>query len=283
MPNKAYLELTNICNLDCSFCHKTKRAPRMISDTEFTRAATQLRTFADYLYFHLMGEPLLHPRLTDYITEASEMGFRAVITTNGTLLGRCADALLSSPVYKVSISLHSYEANKNAITIDSYLNDCFSFAKRAAEKGIICVLRLWNEGGCENTLNSEIIARMHEFFDTDGTTVWKETYSGYKIAEYLFLETAERFEWPDENAQIRSESHYCYGLGDQVGVLCDGTVVPCCLDADGSIALGNIFDEELSDILMSERVQNMRAAFRCRKVTEELCRRCGYAAAKKFR
>lgn len=274
MPNKAFLEITNVCNLDCSFCHKTKREKRFISVDEFSVAAARLRPFAEYLYFHLMGEPLLHPRLAELFDIAGGLGFKVILTTNGTRLCEKAPVLLAAkPLHKVSISLHCYEVNSIGLSLDDYLAECFDFCRRAAERGIIAVMRLWNKGGSD-ARNGEILERMHSYFAGE----WKEIYSGYKLAERIFLEWGEFFDWPDSDACEIGGGHSCYGLRDQVGVLSDGTVVPCCLDAEGAVALGNIFDSELADILASPRAVALKRSFETRKITEPLCRRCGYAA-----
>jgi len=273
MPNKAFLEITNVCNLACPFCHGTKREKRFISVPEFTLAAGKLRSFADYLYFHLMGEPLLHPELEHFFGIADELGFRVILTTNGTLLDKKAPILLAAPaLHKASISLHCYEVNSMGLSLDEYLAQCFDFCARAAELGKIAVLRLWNKGGWESQ-NGEILAKMREFFGTE----WKEVYSGYKIKDKIFLEWGELFDWPDADGEYVGSDHSCYGLRDQIGVLCDGSVVPCCLDADGAITLGNIFTQELADILDSPRAQALKRSFEAKNVCEELCRRCGYA------
>lgn len=282
IPKKAYLEITNACNLACTFCHGTKRKLRFITREEFERAATELRSYAEYLYFHLMGEPLLHPELAKFFDIAGELGFKVVLTTNGTLLKKKSDILLNAnSLYKVSISLHSYEVNHINVTLDEYLNDCFEFCAKAAESGKIAVMRLWNIGG-ENSLNDEIIAKMHSFFDEDENYEWKQTYSGYRIRNKVYLEWGEKFDWPDEGAELLGDTHSCYGLRNQVGVLSDGTVVPCCLDADGVIALGNIFTTPLSEILSSERAVELKKSFENRRITEDLCKRCGYAVMKKY-
>ncbi len=276
MPNKAYFEITNACNLSCSFCHGTRRPIRYLTAEEFTHGARELRGFADYLYYHLMGEPLLHPKLGDFLAIAHEMGFKSVITTNGTLLDKRGDVLLNAAgLHKVSISLHSHEANAAGGDLATYLSHCFTFAKSAAERGIIAVLRLWNRGGADGS-NEEILHRMHDFFHE----AWRETYSGYRMGDRLFLEWGEKFDWPDADGEVRGETHSCYGLRDQVGVLSDGTVVPCCLDAEGAIALGNLFEEPLSEILASPRAVCLKQSFQTRRITEELCKRCGYAHGK---
>ncbi len=281
MPNKAFLEITNVCNLSCSFCHKTKRVPMFMSKQSFSEAAEKLRGFADYLYFHLMGEPLLHPDIAEFFDIAHSLGFKVIITTNGTLLQKRADTLIGAPsLHKVSISLHCHEANQNNIPLDRYLKECFDFCLAASKSGKICVLRLWNIGG-EEANNSYIIERMHEYFDREGAE-WKEIYSGYRICERVYLEWGERFEWPDEDGEYLGENISCFGLRDQVGVLCDGSVVPCCLDADGAITLGNIFEDSLENILSSERAIALKASLQSRCVKEPLCQRCGYANMKKY-
>jgi len=279
MPNKAFLEITNACNLNCSFCHKTKRNVRFVSKEEFLRAATELRSFADYLYFHLMGEPLLHPEIGSFFNIANQLGFKVILTTNGTLLQKRKNELLKAEaLHKISISLHCYEASDMGISLGEYLEGCFDFCREAADKGIISVLRLWNKGG-KKDLNESIIAAMHSAFD-EGNAEWKEIYSGYKIKEKIFLEWGEKFDWPDIEADYSGEDHSCYGLRDQIGVLSDGTVVPCCLDADGEINLGNIYTSSLDEILNNERAAELKRSFERKTVCEELCKKCGYATAR---
>ncbi|MBE6588446.1 MAG: radical SAM protein [Ruminococcaceae bacterium] len=278
MLKKAFLEITNACNLRCSFCHGTKREIRYISKGEFEEAAKKLRPHTEYLYFHLMGEPLLHPDLSDFLQIAGELGFKVIITTNGTLLPKKADILLGAEaLHKVSISLHAYEANEMGIGLSDYLLSCFDFCSAASERGKVAVMRLWNKGGADN-MNREILLMMHKHFPGE----WKEIYSGYRITGKVFLEWGEKFEWPDVDGEELGEDHTCYGLRDQVGVLSCGTVVPCCLDADGAIPLGNIFESSLSDILASKRAVELLKSLRSRKVCEDLCRRCGYARQKKY-
>lgn len=282
MPNKVFLEISNVCNMSCSFCHGTKREKRFMSVDEFTRAATQARDFGDYLYFHLLGEPLLHPELERFFEIAHELGFKVIITTNGTLLRKIESVLLNAKsLFKVSISLHSFESEGGMYTMDEYLNSCFDFCRRASDAGIVSVLRLWNLG-VEDTFNEEIIAKMRSYFSEEGV-LWRKIFSGYKIKDKVFLEWGQRFDWPDTEAEFCSDSHFCYGLINQIGILSDGSVVPCCLDADGAVTLGNVFTTELKEILASPRAKALRASFEKRKVTERLCQRCGYAKMKGYR
>lgn len=272
MLKKVYLEISNICNLSCSFCPGTRREQRIMSTEEFSVLAGKLRKHTDYLYFHLMGEPLLHPELCKLLSIAAQLGFKLVITTNGTLLNRVGETLLESPaVHKVNISLQSFEANRGGQLRD-YILSCAQFAKEASRRGKLCVLRLWNEGGL-NAMNAEIRELLAEVFPEP----WRESRQSPVLCDRVFLEPGDKFDWPDMSVDELGESCFCYGLRDQVGVLCDGTVVPCCLDHDGDIALGNLFQSELEDIMSTERAQNIINGFSRRKAVEPLCRRCGYA------
>ena len=272
MLRKVYLEIGNICNLDCAFCPGTKRASHMLDLSEFRILTEKLCGHTEYLYFHLMGEPLLHPLLADMLQIAGEQGFHVMITTNGTLLSEKGPLLLdSSSVHKVNISLQAFEANEQG-SLESYLNSCVDFAKKAAARGILCEFRLWNQGGLESR-NTEILSYLAAAFPTP----WEESRNGKRLADKIWLDPGDRFDWPDLSLEEQEERRFCYGLRDQIGVLCDGTVVPCCLDHEGDIPLGNLFTQELPEILESPRAQALREGFSRRQPTEELCRRCGYA------
>ena len=271
MYNKVYIEITNICNMNCSFCHGHKREKRQMSLDEFTIILDKLKGQTEYIYYHLMGEPLTHSKLPEFIKTAGERGFKSIITTNGTLLNKRKTELLNAGLHKVNISLHSLE-NGTGDTHKRYVDETADFAKEAAEKGIIVVFRLWNKG-CDEGKNDISMQLLKENISGE----WKENTRGIKIRDKIYLERGERFEWPDINAEVKGNKFFCYGLKDQFGILCDGTVVPCCLDSDGVIRLGNIFGENIEDILSCERAKNIVDGFKCGKASEELCRRCGYA------
>ena len=269
---KVYLEISNICNLSCTFCPGTRRARRAMTEEELTVLLPRLRPYTDFLYFHLMGEPLCHPKLDWFLELAGSHGFRVILTTNGTLLPKKQEMLLASPaLHKVNISLHAFEANDLAVPFSDYLKGCFAFGK-AAQGKVLISYRLWNRGG-QDEKNDEILSAMKEFFPEP----WVEERHGIRIGNRVFLEYGDKFDWPDLTAPEGGEGVFCHGLRDQIGVLCDGTVVPCCLDHEGDIPLGNLFEQSLEEILDSPRARALYDGFSCRKATEELCRRCGYA------
>lgn len=269
---KAYIEISNLCNLSCSFCPGTRRPGRRMDKEEFRSLMPKLRPYTDFLYFHLMGEPLCHPLLADFLEIAEQYGFRVILTTNGTLLKRVQDLLLSAPaLHKVNISLHAFEANDLAVPFEAYLEDCFAFG-RAAEGRKIVVYRLWNHGGAD-ALNQQILQQLERHFPHP----WQQERMGSRLGDKVYLEYGDKFDWPDLSAPESDGPLFCYGLRDQIGVLCDGTVVPCCLDHEGDIALGNLYEEDLENILNTPRAQAIYHGFSGREAVEPLCRRCGYA------
>ena len=270
--SRVYVEITNICNRACSFCPGTKREKKRMTLDEFSRVLDKLKGITEYVYLHVMGEPLTHPELPDLINLASEKGFKCSITTNGTLLKKRKVELLASSLYKAHISIHSFESGTDEEYL-AYLNGCFDFADESSKRGILTVLRLWNRGH-DGGRNLDTLAILREKFKDDE---WREGVNSTRIRHRLHLEWGDRFEWPDVGCDELGEQVFCHGLGDHFGILVDGRVIPCCLDREGVIELGNVFKDDLNEVLSSERAEKIREGFRNKKAREELCRKCGYA------
>ena len=269
--SRVYVEITNICNRNCSFCPGTTREKRRMTVDEFKIIANSLVGITDYLYFHVMGEPLTHPDLPAMISYATSIGFKCAITTNGTLLDKRADELISSGVYKVNLSVHSFEDGDDDSHI-AYIDSLCRFADRASSAGVLTVLRLWNKGH-DGGLNDKTLDLIQSRLDGE----WKWGTRGARIRHKLHLEYGDRFDWPDMSADFISDQVFCYGLRDHFGILSDGRVIPCCLDREAAITLGNAFETPISDILSSDRVMAILHGFDRRCAVEELCKRCGYA------
>ena len=278
MITRCYLETTDVCNLNCVFCRKTTRPKRTMTLEEFDLLTSRLAGRVKFLYFHLMGEPFLHPHLPQFVEMARQKGFIPVITTNGTLLSKREDMLEALP-HKLQISLHSHEGNGKE-DLKQYIDEVMTFAKEAARRGCIIVLRLWNEGG-HNSMNEEII----RLIANHQPRPWVERNDGWRLAENLYIESDNMFEWPDlQHESYAGEEVFCYALRNQIGVLVDGTVVPCCLDHNGDMDLGNLYTQSLEEILASPRAHAIYQGFTNHTATEPLCQRCGYSAvSKRFR
>ena len=273
MIQRCYLEITNRCNLRCSFCPGCHRPLQQMDTTQFERLTDRLQGEVRFLYFHLMGEPLLHPLLPDFIRRARTKGFVPVVTTNGTLLARRPELVDACP-YKLQVSLHALSGNEG-MNMPQYIADIAHYAQVAAVAGTIVVLRLWNlsaEGAEEQ--NTRWLSELSRHLPHP----WKERPDGWQVAQGIYVEYDRQFAWPDATIPELSRTHFCHALRGQLGVLVDGTVVPCCLDSEGALALGNLLEQPLADILATPRAQALYDGFSRHEAVEPLCRRCGYAA-----
>ena len=282
---KIYLEITNICNLSCSFCRGTVREKQFLSVEDFRRYATEARQFTDYLYLHVMGEPLLHPELEALLDIAASLGFRICITTNGTLLPKRLSALLcrAESLYKVSVSLHAFEANTAArIGRDfrSYIEGCADAARALGERGTIVALRLWNNDNpaavtpARNGENDAVLSVLHERFAGE----WTPNRRGQKIGEGVYLEWGEKFDWPATDGSVPDYGTraHCFAMKDHIAILSDGRVLPCCIDCDGAMPLGNLNDKPLGDILADTPAADFLHAVAENRLDYPLCRHCNF-------
>ena len=279
---KIYIEITNVCNLSSNCCPKTSRKYEFMQEDAFKKIIKSIKGYTEHVYFHLMGEPLLNKNLKRFLEISGENGLKVNITTNGTLINEVKDVLINSTsLRQINISLHSFEANDHDRDFNDYLNNIISFIKEVSDKtDIICSLRLWNLDGKykgSNNMNIDIFNILQDEFNlnTDLHEFFKEKNS-FKLKNRVYISMGEKFKWPSLKDEELGERVFCYGLRDQIGILVDGTVVPCCLDSEGSIPLGNIFTQDLDSIINCDRARAIYNGFSGRKAVEDLCKKCGF-------
>ncbi len=258
MFNRIYIEITNICNLNCDFCPTLNREKKSMTKEEFESIVLKIKDYTKHIYLHVKGEPLIHKDLDSILKIANKYNLNVNITTNGRLLGNKLDIINNNKIRQINISLHSYnnidEISKLLNVIDKINNSYIS-------------LRLWN-----NSDNIEIINLLEKHYNKNIILNNKR----YILTDKVFIDKDIKFEWPDINRDIINNYGTCKGGKTQLAILVDGTVVPCCLDNDGIINLGNIFDSSLEDILNSDRYKNIINGFNNNKLVEDLCKKCGY-------
>lgn len=299
---KIYLEITNQCNLSCSFCSKTSRPPRRMTLEEFSYAARQVRSYTQHIYLHVKGEPLLHPSLGDFLDIAWEEGLQVNLTTNGTLLSSKQALLLSKPALRqVNISLHSLpeqhgQHSSVGFTQQEYLESCIRFAKAASNRSVgpcYTVFRMWNldsqnaepfdkeksSFSPKQQQNQQILQFLQAAFSPAGPPLTQTVPCRSRtLMSNVFFSQETSFVWPSLSHPHRSNEGFCHGGRRMLAVLADGSVVPCCLDGDGIMELGNLFQTPLSEILATRRYQEMVQGLSRRLLTEPLCQRCSYRA-----
>jgi len=249
---------------------------------QFSYVIDTVANYTDYVLLHVKGEPLMHKDLKEILSICAKATLNVNITTNGTLLDKNIETLTAYPVRQISVSLHSIYVNAG-IDYNTYLQNIMSAYRILNEKtNTLISLRLWNldETNANNDQrqrNEYIIKYIENEFNLDYSirTVLSEG-KGHLLTDRTFLNIDYEFQWPNLHNDYCNSNGYCYGLKNQLAILCDGTVVPCCLDGEGIINLGNIFSESLETIISSTRSQNIINGFNSRKSTEDLCNHCSY-------
>ncbi|MGG6313853.1 radical SAM/SPASM domain-containing protein [Paenibacillus macerans] len=281
---KFYIETTSICNLACSFCPPTHRQAQFIKVEDFRKILDDIKPHTDYIYFHVKGEPLLHPKIDQLLDISHEQGFKVNITTNGTLLPKVRHKLLGKPALRqMNFSLHSFDGHEGSTDREGYLSNILSFVREAvASSELIVSFRLWNltrdnETNLQRSRNRATLELIEREFGLDYRIEEKVVPgSGVKLAERIYLNQDHEFEWPHLQAKEDDGKGFCHALRNQAGILVDGTVIPCCLDGEGVINLGNVYQTLFSEIVEGERANRLYDGFSRREAVEELCRKCGY-------
>ncbi|MFJ6211068.1 radical SAM/SPASM domain-containing protein [Lysinibacillus sp. NPDC092081] len=280
---KVYIEITSVCNLACSFCPPTARAKGLIKVEQFNKILDEIRPHTKYIYLHVKGEPLLHPRIDQLLDAAHEKGFKVNITTNGTLIKKNHEKILGKPALRqINFSLHSFDGHEGSENREKYLGDILDFVRASKEYNTIISYRLWNLQRDHVTdiaarRNRETLEILENEYNLDFRIEEKvQPGKGVKIANNIYLNQDHEFKWPSLLEPEDEGKGFCHALRSQAAILVDGTVVPCCLDGEGVINLGNVNEKSFTDIVQGERANNIVDGFSRREAVEELCRKCGY-------
>lgn len=274
---KIYIEITNCCNLNCSFCLNTQREKAFMSVENFEEIIKKVKDYTNLVCLHVKGEPLLHPQLEDILWIIDRYNLKTNITTNGTLLKKNLSVIKNSnSVRQINLSLHSCLENEN-INIEEYLNNIYECVTELKNTDIIISYRLWNlKDISNNEKNESIIKFLSEKYKIEDLKEQLALNEWIKLKENIFINQDTMFVWPNLNEKIINETGRCLALKNQVAILVDGSVIPCCIDSEGKIILGNIFEDSLENILNSERALKIINGFEKNIITEELCKRCGF-------
>ncbi len=281
--DRVYIEISNICNLQCSFCPEVVRSKKLMKPDLFEKIIPQLVPITDQVCFHLMGDPLLHPNLEHFVKVCQATPLKINLVCNGTLLNEAKSTLLLNPAFRqVNFSLHSFFDNFPEKDPTEYLEKIFSFTERAfVERPDLYInYRLWNLDEVTKVAskrNQEMLAKIEECFQFQLERKVDVTQKkSYQVKHRLYLHFDTEFIWPSLDLPIIGEKGTCHGLSSHFGILADGTVVPCCLDKEGKIPLGQVNDTPIVEILNSVDSRAILEGFRNRKLINSLCQRCDY-------
>lgn len=272
---KVYIEIGNICNLNCTFCIKNTRSPKQMTFSEFKHILNELKPYTKYLYFHVLGEPLMHPELATFLDYAYQEGFFVNLTTNGSLLAQQLPVLLNAKALRqVNISVHSFN-EQTAIDVNQYLETITECSLALTKANKYVSLRLWNMKNHQlDEPTIKIVNYFAKVFRIDDKPL--KAHESIQLAEHLYLQFDEVFEWPTLLNPYVSDSGKCYGLKEMLAILVNGDVVPCCLDSKGEAVYGNLFKTPLKTILESEEMQNRLELRKKGRMNDALCQHCSF-------
>lgn len=281
--SKVNIEISNICNLQCSFCPEVVREKKMMSPEVFRKIIPELVPLTDQVCLHLMGDPLVHPKLSEFIQICTDSALPIFLVTNGTLLReRQAELLLHPIIRQVNFSLHSFPDNFPKEDPTAYLERIFAFTERAfIERPDLYVnFRIWNlqETRGSGEQNVSMLSRIGERFGMENAcaNIDVTKQKSVRVKNRLYLHFDTEFIWPSLDLPVLGERGTCYGLSNHFGILADGTVVPCCLDKEAAIPLGRVPEQSVLEIIDNPRAKAILQGFKDRKLIEDLCRRCQY-------
>lgn len=280
---KIYIEVTNCCNLSCSFCHQSDRPKSFMDADRFTDVLEKIHHHTKFIYLHVLGEALLHPEFELLLEISHRFGLHVNLSSNGTLFSQKGDLLLAGKsLRQVNISLHSFEHSEEPV-LEEYISGILAFVDKVQQQKIPVWLnlRLWDiqhlHTGASGQRNTEILRRLQDFFHLPVQfAAGLAPGRSLTLAPGIFLSQERQFNWPHRSSELTGRNGSCRGLRDHIAILVDGTVVPCCLDAEADIALGNIHRQSLDRILSSPRASRMRTGFSRQQLVEPLCQRCNY-------
>jgi len=283
--NSVYIEITNVCNLHCSFCPcgKTPENRTFMDSKLFEQSLAGAQEIgASNIYFHVLGEPTLHPGFAHYLKKLEQTPLKLTLTTNGTTIERTGRQILASPaVRQVNFSTHAY-AELSRETAERHLQNVLDFCRLAiVERPDLYInLRLWNVGAEEaSPWNSYMLKRIHETFSVDVTPGhFCSRHKSFNITGRLYLHEDTRFEWPKSDERTGKEiiAGTCRALDTHVAILHDGRVVACCLDHSGQITLGQIGEQSLAEILESPLARNILEGFAKHELRHPFCQTCNF-------
>lgn len=280
---RTYIEISNICNLQCSFCPEVERPKKVLDSKTFETILKQVLPYSDQICLHLMGEPLSHPEFKTILKICDENKAQIHLTTNGTLLNHYGFETFyqSTSLRQINFSLHSFKDNFPDRDYSAYLHDILQFSQGAleAKPELYINYRLWNlpDPTLIQMENKDIIDSVCNFFEVP---INERVDVGFKksknITGRIYFHFDTRFRWPTQEDPHRSNKGFCHGLSQQIGIHADGSVVPCCLDKEAVINLGNIFEKSFLEICQGERAQKILKGFQKRELVEDLCQKCTY-------
>ena len=274
-PKDIYIEPTNICNLQCSFCFHANNAMRRKKGTmtfkTFKRLVDDVKSFKPNLVLHHSGESFVHKELFDFIRYAKKAGLRVSLTTNGTLVDKNDFEILDTGIDGINISLagvdkEDYANVRPGTEFDTLMENITALAKNKLKRNLATKLTI---NVVETKFNRPKIPlfkkRIESINGIDGVIVrrlmdWGGTLDISKLHITPFWRSWAMY--ANKYFKLATKGTLCEAINDGGAILWNGTVVPCCIDFNGTMTLGNINEQKFLDIWNGEKSNQIRKMLR---------------------
>ena len=268
--SKIYVEITNYCNLNCSFCSNDFIPKKEMSIDEFKIVINKIKDYTDSVYLHVKGEPLLHSNLDKILDICDDNNIKVNITTNGTMLKNKKNVLFKHKIKQINVSLHSENNNSN------YFENVFDTCDELSKNTTI-VYRIWALSTLEiKDISTKIVDKIKKHYSLSTDIVNKIiTDKNIKIKDNIYVDKNLEFDWP-KITDNKNSFGTCLGTKTHIAILSNGTITACCLDSNGVINLGNIYTDNLSDVLKTTKFIEINNGFKNNKIINDLCKSCTY-------
>ncbi len=274
LPIRLWIETASVCNLRCIMCpNKDYPAARkgVMRLELFKKIIDEARHFANDIYLHHRGEPLLNPAFFEMISYAKAAGLKTRFHTNGVLLDESkARRLIDAGPDLVSFS------------VDGFTRDSYERIRGGAvfERTVDNILRLATlrrelQRAQPYIVIEKIRFKRHE--DAGATAAVAEMRRRFLAAGVDEIIEKEEYVWAEASAP-QPEGTRCgspctfpwYAM-----VIChDGTVTPCPQDFNAEMVLGNVGVTSLRDIWNGEPYRDLRRRQATDIESLALCRKC---------
>ncbi len=244
----------------------------------FEEIVQQAKPYTKEIACHVVGDPLTLSNLSDYLDVIHKYNMKAILTTSGYFMKKHSYKTLFHPAVKqINISLNAFNKNDTTLSFEQYIKPILKLCheKVAQEKELFINLRMWNldEAMSEDSFNKEVFSKLEEYFGIK--LEYKGAKDSIRLDNKVLLHFDNYFEWP--SLENKNYGHgTCQGLSSHIGILANGDVIPCCLDNEAVMRLGNLQDDTLNNILNTKRAKDIRDGFKEGYCSEEMCQKCSY-------
>ena len=312
---KVYFEVTNYCNFRCDFCpiDESRRRGKHMDYALLTKGIDDVdrEGIADTIGFHVLGEPLLYPRVHDAISYANGRGLRTELHTNGSLLSEDRINMLhDAALDKLVISLQVVEEADHVcrgtrIPFGKYYEGVMNAIRLIAEAGSgmeteLCIMNTFTKrffdvdkairmNGNGGAFRRRVESLVFDASAAAGRSVSKREAGralrrlNLKLPQHILVGDrvtifAQPFaDWGNAftTRKVFPARLGCCGFAlSSVGILSNGQVTICCADYDGHTSLGNLRTESLAALLSSDKARTIRQGFDEMKIVHPYCQRC---------